>query len=102
MESADVVTALVAFAVILLASRLLKDVPFWIIIVLAAASYPVDVLLLPAWESVAGATSTWAAQAFAVGTGLAFAACLVQAFRGFTSLRKARAARLCHGRETDA
>lgn len=102
MESADVVTALVALAIILLAGRLLKDVPFWLILVLAAASYPVDALLLPAWESLVGATSAWASFAFGMGTGLAFAACVVQAFRGFTSVRNARAARLHHGREIDA
>lgn len=102
MDSADVVTALVALLIIILMAKPLKDVPLWLTVVLAAASYPVHARLLSAWESVVGDTSTWASQAFTVSTALAFAALVGQAVRGFTSLRSERAARRHHCQEIDA
>lgn len=102
MERTDVIIVLVAVVAVCVAAKPLKGVPFWLIIVLAAVSYPVDRELLSALESATGTGSTWASDVFMVSTGLLFAALGSQVVRGFKSLRGARDDRRPHRPDVDA
>ncbi|MEU8705605.1 hypothetical protein [Streptomyces sp. NPDC048565] len=102
MERTDVIISLAAVLALVVPGKLLKNAPFWFIVVVAAASYPVDRELLSALESAAGAGSTWAAHVFTVSTGLMFAALGWQAVRWFRSFRAARTGRpAAHCQEID-
>ncbi|MFJ8921424.1 hypothetical protein B046DRAFT_05580 [Streptomyces sp. LamerLS-316] len=102
MDRTDVIISLVAVLALVVAGKLLKNTSFWLIIVVAAVSYPVDRKLLSVLESAAGAASTWAAHVFMVSTALVFTALVSQAVRGFRSFRGARGGRPDHHREIDA
>ncbi|MFJ8751464.1 hypothetical protein ACIREO_19345 [Streptomyces sp. NPDC102441] len=102
MDRTDVIIVLVTVLAMVVAAKQLKNVPFWLIIVLAAATYPVGRKLLSTLEAATGASSTWASYAFTVSTGLAFTALGSPAVRGFKSFRSARADRGHHCQEIDA
>lgn len=102
MDRTDVIIILIAVLTIGVTAKPLKNAPFWLIIILAAASYPVSRSLLTALESATGAGSTWASYAFTVSTGLVFAALGSQAVRGIKSFRGTRAGRRQDCPEIDA
>ncbi|MEK8145181.1 hypothetical protein NKH18_38595 [Streptomyces sp. M10(2022)] len=102
MDRTDVIIALVAVVTIVVTAKPLKRMPFWLLIVLAAVSYPVGRKLLSALESATGPSSSWAAFALSVSTGLVFAALGSLAVRGFRSFRGTRADRRHHCQEIDA
>ena len=102
MDRTDVIIALVAVLAIVVTAKTLKDMPFWLSIVLAAVFYPVGTKLLSSLESATGASSTWASYAFEISTGLIFAALCSLAVRAFKSLRGTHADRLDDCQEIDA
>lgn len=101
MDRTDVIIVLIAVLTIAVTAKPLKNAPFWLVVVLAAVSFPVGRALLSALESATGAGSTWASYVFAISVGLLIAALGSLAVRGFRSFRGTRADRRQHGEEID-
>ncbi|MFJ2257300.1 hypothetical protein ACIOKD_02965 [Streptomyces sp. NPDC087844] len=102
MHRTDVIIVLVAVLVIVVMAKPLKNTSFWLVVGVAAVSFPVDRKLLAALESATGDVGTWASSVFTVSTSLVFAVLVSQAVRGFKSFRGTRADRRQHGQEIDA
>ncbi|MEU5697890.1 hypothetical protein [Streptomyces aurantiacus] len=102
MERTDVIIVLIAVVSLVVMAKPLQSTPFWLVLVLAAVSYPLDRKLLSALESATGAGSTWASSVFTITTGLAFAVLGSLVVRGVKSFRGTRAERREHGLKIDA
>lgn len=102
MDRTDVIILLIAVLTVAVTARPLKSTSLWLIILLAALSYPVYRQLFPALESATGPGSTWASHVLMVSTGLLCAALGSLAVRGLRSFRGTRADRRHHDAEIDA
>ncbi|PJE99497.1 hypothetical protein CUT44_02935 [Streptomyces carminius] len=108
MDRTAVITALVAFLSLAVTvwAKPLERLPFWLVVILCAAFYPVGRELFPAVESAGGEDSAWAEWIFMVSASLLFAALAASAFRKFRSVgdtaRTGRQPCHDHGHDIDA
>ncbi|MEE1943311.1 hypothetical protein V1L54_28570 [Streptomyces sp. TRM 70361] len=106
MDRTAVVTALVAFLSLAVTvwAKPLERLPFWLVVILCAAFYPVGRELFPAVDSAGDDDGAWAEWIFMVSASLLFAALVASALRKFRSVRDtARTGRQpCHDQDIDA
>ncbi|MEV7861369.1 hypothetical protein AB0O86_21720 [Streptomyces hirsutus] len=101
MERTDAVVVLVAVLIMAVTAKPLKKVPTWHIGVLAFVVYPVNRVLLSAWESSGIVNSPWSEYSLMCGVTLVFAVLTAPVVRGYKARRNRRADRQYHDQHHD-